>query len=57
MIDMENRACGKVAVAALGWMTSSLTSLVVVDSLDLWVATEVAPGMGAEGEEKTWFTH
>lgn len=56
MTVMENRACGKVVDVALGWMTSSPTSL-VVDSLDLWVATGVAPGMGVEGEEKTWFTH
>lgn len=54
--DMENKACGKAAGVALEWMTSFPTSL-EVDSLDLWVATEVAPGMGVEGEAKTWFTH
>lgn len=55
MTDMENRACGKAAGVALEWMTSFPTSL-AVDSLDLWVATEVAPGTGVEGEAKTWFT-
>lgn len=56
MTVMENKACGKEVGVALGWMTSSLTFL-VVDSLDSWVDKEAAPGMGVAGEARTWSIH
>lgn len=53
---MENKACGKEAGAAQGWMTSSPTYL-AVDSSASWAARGAAPATEAEGEEKTWSTH
>ncbi|MEQ2312557.1 hypothetical protein AMECASPLE_032272 [Ameca splendens] len=53
---MENKVCGKEAEVALGWTTSSPTSL-VVDSLASWVDKEAAPEMGVEGEARTWSIH
>lgn len=56
MIAMVNKACGKEAAVALGWMTSSPTSL-VVDCLALWVDMGAVPGMEVAGEERTWSIH
>lgn len=56
MTAMENKAYGKVEVAALGWMTSFPTSL-GVDSLASWVVKGVAHATVGGGEERTWSIH
>lgn len=55
MIAVVSKACEKEAGVALGWMTSSPTSL-VVGSLASW-ADRVAPGMEDGGEGRTWSIH